>query len=148
MTPLKELPGDTASAPNAINERGQVVGFSALCTEFECAYHAVLWEHGNVINLGTLGGTSSGANAINNRGQVVGGSDTATGESHAYLWQHGKMIDLGTLPGGTSSAAIAINNSGQILGNSITADGSQHAVIWIKRHSHWDDDRDHDDCDD
>jgi hypothetical protein len=46
----------------------------------------ILWEHGTMTDLGTLGGSFSFASAINERGQVVGASDTAADESHAILW--------------------------------------------------------------
>jgi uncharacterized membrane protein len=51
--------------------------------------HAFLWEDGEMIDLGALGGEYeySVARSINERGQVVGESRlTNSGESRAVLW--------------------------------------------------------------
>jgi probable HAF family extracellular repeat protein len=108
FTELPLLPqGAASSFAWGINATGQVVGAASTATN---ELHAVLWDQGAVIDLGTLpGGHSSFARGINDRGQVVGYSSVANGETHAFLWENGTMIDLGTLPGGTFSVAEAIN---------------------------------------
>ncbi len=116
MTMLPPLAGDLACRASAINDKEQVVG--------TCDSHAVLWEDGTPLNLGSLGGRSE-AGAINVKGQIVGTSSVG-GNDHAFFWQDGKMFDLGTLPGDTSSRALAINKRGQILGYS----GSFHPFLW------------------
>ena len=89
-----------------VNNAGQVVG--------SYQNHAALWEHGKLLDLGTLKGGTSCAYGINNCGQVVGESD-----GRAFLWQRGRMTDLGTL-GGHYSRAFAINDDGQVVGESAT----------------------------
>ena len=76
--------------PNqALNDRGQIVGWSNVATsEEEGAVHAFLWQGGEMQDLGTLGGLSSQATAINNSGVVAGLSQTSqAGGSHAFLWR-------------------------------------------------------------
>jgi len=121
----------------AINDRGQVVGDRRKASGESRAF---LWQHGKLVDLGTLGGKSSNATAISNRGQVVGYSTTATGSQHAFLWAKGKMIDLGTLGGSVAVAfggvgkeyfqPTAINDQGQIVGLAHDALGS-YQVGWL-----------------
>ena len=57
-------------AAGPINASGRVAG-TALALDGN--YHAFLWSHGQMQDLGTLpGANSSQGNAINNAGQVVG----------------------------------------------------------------------------
>jgi probable HAF family extracellular repeat protein len=95
-----------------INDRGQIVGTSAAVTG---GFHAVLWRHEVMTDLGTLGGASSSATSINNRGQAVGRSETDNGEWHAFLWQNGVMTDLGIGPVDTSTP-LSINFFGDVTG--------------------------------
>ena len=125
---LAPLSGDTFSNAFAMNQSGAAVGWSGPCL---VTAHALLWQNGSTINLGSLGGSyNNAADYINNRGQIVGYSDlpgdTAT---HAFLWQSGTMSDLGTLSGDNLSVAYAINDRGQVVGASCNA-SSCRGFIW------------------
>jgi probable HAF family extracellular repeat protein len=137
ITDLGTLPGGTGSFAFDINNRGQVVGTSDTASGES---RAVLWEDGDIANLGTLGGNDSVAWGVNNRGQVVGESTTASDRFHAFFWEDGEMVDLGTLAHGgrfNFSRANSINDRGQIVGRSTTASGTDsHAVLWTKRGLH------------
>ena len=83
---LGGLPGYASSSATAINDKGQIVGYSVVGADADT--YATEWSGGNVINLvGLPGSTESVAAAINDAGQVVGG-----GDSHAFLYS-GKMVD-------------------------------------------------------
>jgi len=102
-------------------------------------YHAVVWRHGVLSDLGTLGGTVSQAFAVNNQGQVVGVTTnavpdqyasglgpcttwncwTVTTQQRAFLWGGGKLRDLGTM-GGNDAVAYLVNEGGQVAGVSYT----------------------------
>src|SRR5947199_10434111 len=64
--------GGTHSYGYAINDNGQVVGYSRL--PGDTSYHAFLWSGGSMTDMGTLGGKSSYAYGIDNSGRVVGKS--------------------------------------------------------------------------
>jgi probable HAF family extracellular repeat protein len=103
---LTLLPG-TNTLARAINDRGQVVGYSS--SKATAGYgHAFLWAAGKMRDLGTLGGVMSDARAVNRRGQVIGASRTWAGVQHATLWQAERIRDLGTLCPrlGTSAAVV------------------------------------------
>jgi len=127
--------GDTISAATDINDNGQVVGCSGACataTPTACA-HALLWQHGSVTSLGSLGGVMDNlALFVNNRGDVVGASDLpGDATAHGFLWSQGNgMQDLGTLPGDFSTFAVAINDEGQVVGQSCDQSGNCRAFFW------------------
>jgi uncharacterized membrane protein len=131
---INELPtygGDPDGFAIAINDNGQITGASGGCSTFNVInglylspVHALLWDHGKVTNLGSLGGNfGNQAHNINNRAQVVGVSDLA-GDSvfHGFVWsQSTGMQDVPPLPGDTYSVALAINDAGEVGGVSIDA---------------------------
>jgi probable HAF family extracellular repeat protein len=140
---IQELPtidGDPDGYASAVNDLGQAVGATGPCGPFDAenslvAIHAVLWQNGQAINLGNLGGDGHFfgifANGLNDRGQVVGTSDTTGDQSfHGFLWQGGHLTDLLPLPSDAFSYAVTVSNEGVVLGLSITNTFSTTAVLW------------------
>jgi probable HAF family extracellular repeat protein len=131
VNPLPLPAGDSNGSANANNDVGQIVGTSGDCVSNPDA-HALLWQNGNITNLGNLGGAKFNQPvAINNRGQITGGSDLPGDQiQHAFLWQKGVMQDLGTLPGDFVSFGDSINNLGQIVGYSCDVNFNCRAFLW------------------
>jgi probable HAF family extracellular repeat protein len=112
------------SGANAINDRGQIVGYAGLNYNLSYdgdyfAYTAFLYENGVMKNLGGLAPQAvSSALGINKLGQVVGFAYMGNGFAHGFLYEDGQMIDLNTLidpaTGWTIARAVAINDLGQI----------------------------------
>jgi probable HAF family extracellular repeat protein len=127
MEDLGTLPDHRFSVANAINNPGQVVGWSSNLHEGR-APAAFVWSPSTGMeDLGTLPDHRfSVANAINNSGQVVGGSfspdseESQEGSKHAFVWSPSTgMEDLNVLlppdSGWELIEAHDINESGQIL---------------------------------
>lgn len=128
--------GGTASAANAINNRGWVMGAANL--PGDTTEHAALWIEGKLHDLHTLGGPNSAVvwpSVKNNHGVIVGVSEKAeldplneywscalaffpTIDGHicrGFEWQHGHMVELPTL-GGVNGVATGVNNREEIIG--------------------------------
>jgi probable HAF family extracellular repeat protein len=158
---LGTLGGDDAEALS-VNQRGQVAGISYINSTANGAtgiptLHPFFWEHGNMTDLGTLGGTFAGSGScsfsaiscnslllegallINNRGQIMGTSSLAGDQTyHPFLWEDGRMKDLGTL-GGDIGVAVWLTDTGDVVGyadlpsspaDCVGLDCVHHGFLW------------------
>jgi probable HAF family extracellular repeat protein len=125
---IGDLGGQAWNTPAAINNRGQVVGFSDLPNDDpnNPNFHAFFWSKASgkpPQDLGVLSGDSlSLAYAINDQGVIVGQSIGAT--SRAFIWENGQLIDMNTLvPAGSPQLLFAndINDQGEIVGQALDA---------------------------
>jgi len=138
--------GDTVAIAFTINDQGEAVGNSGMCSttglppfaiNFSTASHAVLWDKEGVHDLGSLGGAYNGASSINNRGEVVGMAQSPKdGTNHAFLWtRQTGMLDYGTFPGAVATVVPCChtnNDRGEIVGFSFepTNPFGGRALIW------------------
>jgi uncharacterized membrane protein len=131
-TDLGVLPGGIGSQVNWISANGLMAGISDNGQQDPLnpalpQIHAVLWQHGQMTDLGTLaGGYDSWANAVNSRGEIAAQAYNTIPDpnslfgygyqSRAAYWKNGVMQDLGTLGTGTDAVAFLINERGQVVG--------------------------------
>ena len=94
--PMRPLQSDTVSFALGINETGQAVGVSGLCSNttfppntVPSGPHAVIWDaDGTPTRIDTLPGAvgNNVAASINNLGDVVGTQAISDGTIHGFLW--------------------------------------------------------------
>jgi probable HAF family extracellular repeat protein len=126
----------------AINDRGEVVGYSGQLTDvYQWAF---LWTNAGGMSLFGTSFWNTFANGISNSGQIVGESGLGEDGGYATSWKNGVATDLGGLPGIPEiggSGANGVNDLGEIVGFSFTPlevspDGSEqgyiHAVMWTR----------------
>jgi len=120
--------GGAFGTPDAMNNRGQVVGPSNLAGDQ--TFHPFLWDGHELLDLGTLGGDNGEALAISDAGEVVGKADLPDQTHDAFLWSGGVMTDLGSFPGYPCTRANHINGQRQIVGNTSDCEHALRAVLW------------------
>lgn len=125
MVAIGSFPSDVWASAEAINDNGQVVGYTG--------DQAWLWSSTEpLVYLGNLGGSGRPTD-INNMGWAVGYSQiSAQGTEHAFLWTNDSgMVDIAT-PFGLygQSRANAINDIGWIVGSFVDSDGFDHIALW------------------
>ena len=111
---LPTLTGNPDGFAFWLNDRGQVVGYSATCGG--ATIHAVSWTNGVASELPELG-TGAIAENINSQGQIVGTVGSADGTTQAgAIWQNGVLTGIDLLPGDFGGSAFGNNNRGQVVG--------------------------------
>lgn len=139
---LGSLGGTQWNTPDAINDRGVVVGFAnapGAPTPAALYPHAFVWTaQSGMRDLGTLPGDQiSEAEGINDWGEIVGLSCQANFVNcHAVLWTRDHIWDLNNLVhgyAGTLANAGDINDRGEIAGAASTAAGTAVAYVATPR---------------
>jgi probable HAF family extracellular repeat protein len=135
ITQLKPYGSDPDSAATAINDSGQVVGISGICSVAvggAGAEHALIWNNGVPTNLGNLGGQAwNTPTAINNHGVVVGFGNTS-GDMNAplnplgFIWTQNsglQAIPPVASASDTNDIAYDLNEKSQVVGQSFGPNG-------------------------
>ena len=127
VTEIPNLGGTTWHTPMAVNQAGDVAGFSNPAgpgdPQGDFIAHAFLWANHaeKALDLGTLSGDPlSEALGINSQREVVGVSFGGASGLRAFVWRDGVMEDLNALAVPPSLdvllSAQDINDAGQITG--------------------------------
>jgi probable HAF family extracellular repeat protein len=139
ITDLGALPTNNNSAAGSINARGWATGQSQTSVIDPVVgipeFRAVLWNDGEIIDLGTLEtGTESLGIYVNDAAQVIGFSTVSTAPTtdpigffgfptHTFIWQNGEKRDIGTLGGDDAGPGASCSNPppGTVVGGSSTS---------------------------
>lgn len=130
MEDLGTLDNDLGGVATAINDRGEIVGYSTPSSIYDDARGAMWNGAGKIVQVGNcaVDWCYTLANAINNSGDVVG-----TSNSNAFVrWRDGSLRDIGGLSGARYSTAVGINDAGEIVGVSypVPDNGGIRSFIW------------------
>ncbi len=130
-TTLNVASASFSSAPNAINDRGEVVGAGPGVGGgfiYDDGSFTMLNVPGAAPNV--AGGVSTAPEAINNRGEVAGYYVDSSRTEHGFVYDNGKYTTL-NVPGSTSTSAVAINDRGEVVGTygDPTATGGEQGFL-------------------
>lgn len=127
ITDLGVLPGDTFAQANAINDRGQIVGWSSGETT-----RAFVWEDGVMSVLGTLNGSFSMAVDINRHGIIFGTGDDS-GTRPPVIWSREGITALPLLPDAYFGEVGRANDRAVVVGRMVYYPSEVVVpVIWAK----------------
>ena len=137
MVPIDPLPGLAQNSPNALSDKGRVIGFGfGESFDNNTAY---LWFHGGGSRpLPALPGAfNTWPLSINDRDEVVGQDligDSANPTQAGWFWKHGmkQCAPLQPLRAGDQNVGVnQIDHSGRIVGYSGQVYGARFdAVVW------------------
>ena len=129
------------NTPNAINQRGDIVGFMGTPGDVDGnLLRAFIRIHGSDIvqQISPLQGDAyAAAQSINESRQVVGTScKEGAVDCRAFLWESGVTHDISRQPGydGVLTSAQDINNFGVITGRAVDAAGVRKAFVAMPVH--------------
>jgi uncharacterized membrane protein len=123
------VPGVVTTAPNGINDGGDIVGFyQTIPVPPRASNHGFILQGSVLTTLDPPGATGSFALGINNLGEIVGRFVDVLGTSHGFLRERDAFITI-DVPGALSTAASGINDLGVIVGSYTGSDGRSHGFV-------------------
>ncbi|MGE3340220.1 MAG: hypothetical protein AB7N54_20675 [Alphaproteobacteria bacterium] len=119
--------GGLESAATAVNEDGQVVGWSLRANG---SHSAFIWTKADGMQDLCAASQTCSATGINSEGQVTGILSLGGFTDHGFFWSPSTgVVDVGTL-GGQSSQMFAISKEGRVTGWAHDAQGMRRVASW------------------
>jgi probable HAF family extracellular repeat protein len=131
MRALGELPGDFLSIAFAINDSGDVIGFSFSSQGIQTP---VIWSQGGppqALDIQLPGAIAISPVELNSRGDIVGAGAVGT-SSVGFFWSAATgTIDLRQVISSCGVSAVGINDAGTVVGAyCVPATGVNHGFTW------------------
>ena len=130
LTEMPPLPGCVDSGAKAINDLGDVAGWSRSATDLSDM--ATVWHAGVPTALGKArGGHDSYATAINNSGIIAGEGDDGDYRPNVLIFRGGTATFIDS--GANNSHALKVTTSGQVIGTYVKGFGGASAwnvAVW------------------
>jgi uncharacterized membrane protein len=126
---LAPLPTFPLSFPQAINGRGDVVGYSE--EEETQSFQATLWQSSAFSPFGLTPSvdTNTSANAINDKREITGDLDCC----RSFVWTHATgAFDIGPPPAGITFYEASAISEDETVAGSMGGDTSSTAFYWTK----------------
>jgi probable HAF family extracellular repeat protein len=130
---LGTLPGDNLSEAHAINDAGQIVGYSH--NNIDGHIRPFLWEDGVMIELKVPLGPSAIASGVSENGMVTGWMGDLAISTHAYLWRDGEAEVLPNPPLALGALPAGVNRLGEVGGYEVLTDPDPPG--FVKRATLW-----------
>lgn len=117
--------------PLALNNRGQVAGYTELRGPEATVARATLWSPAGARDLGATGWDWATAQGVNDGGLAAGTLINFGQRSTAVRWNaDGTLLDLGARTQALQSRAMAINGIWQVVGQADVDNDPAAAVLW------------------
>jgi probable HAF family extracellular repeat protein len=132
MKDLGTFGGDNSQA-YAVNDSGQLTGYSDTPGGQSAKAHAFIYANGKMTDIGktVTGLPNSFGYAINGLGHIAGTAyDADYAAPHGFFYDGSKGVDIGAL-GGLGSSALALNDSDHLTGYLTTVDYFDHAFHYV-----------------
>ena len=121
-----DFPGAASTAPEDINDSGEVVGFY---TDANNLSHGFLYEHGQFTPHDVQGSTATQIRGVNNGGDLVGFYWDDQNNLHGF-WDHQGQVTMLDLFGVNQTFPTGINDQGTIVGLFIDNNQVGHYFVY------------------
>lgn len=113
----------------SLDDTGRTVGRAAYAKTAGGHSHAMVWEHGDARDLGTVDQGGSEADIVTESGGIYGWSSVQKIHIHGVKFGGDKPVDLG-VNGGAASQVSAADNAGQYVLTVNEIDGSTSSYVY------------------
>jgi uncharacterized membrane protein len=106
-----DYPGAIATACNAVNSKGDIVGIYSSATQFK----GFLYSNGVFTTIDPAPSLYSGAQGINDLEEIVGSFIDSSNKTHGFIYKAGTFTTFDA-PGSLGTQLFGVNHAGKVVG--------------------------------